>query len=127
MAQRGQPFEGRPFLLSSRSERWITKLNESSDMLDVDHNAVWNDSWIAAWFGNGPGKSRNRHAAYLSVPIKYRSATHASQTCVLHDVAVICPIINHGLCGIDDKAGSPVTPYVPAEAALWQPRDSHWI
>src|SRR3954447_327982 len=88
---------------------------EPSDVLRVTHNAVSNDSWASAYFGNGPRKICSRHSAYLAFHIEYWSATHACEARILHDVAIVCSTVNHRQCGIDDKGGLPVAPYVPDE------------
>src|SRR5919112_444563 len=85
---------------------------ESSDVRSVAHNAVAHDRWTCAWLGNGPREICSRHSAYLAFSIEYRSATHAREAWILDDIAIVCPTVDDGLCGVDDKGGLPVAPHV---------------
>jgi hypothetical protein len=49
------------------------------DVLDVNHDPVWDDGLAPAWIGHGPANRRSRHAAHLSFHIEDRPATHAHE------------------------------------------------
>ena len=54
-------------------------MKHSLDVLEVDHDPVFDDSQVSARVWHGPANRRSRHAAHLSFHIEYWPATHAYQ------------------------------------------------
>src|SRR5215218_4873832 len=76
------------------SEAGQVLLDERSNELDVEHNAVPHDDRVSLEFGNRPSEHPRSHTTYLPLHIKDGSPAHAREAWAIHNVTIVFSTMN---------------------------------